>query len=315
MDSERFILFPVKHQNAWDLYKQGVDAFWTKEEIDFSEDASDFKHKLDEDEQQFIKNILMFFAASDGVIAENVAAAFYLQTKIPEERLFYGVQIFIEGIHAEVYSRLVELLIDDPEELKLARYAINNVPIIQKKALWTKNWLENPDVAYEYKLVANAAAEGIGFCTSFAGIFWLQNKNEGNLMPGFIYSNEKISLDESLHCEGSCEFFKQRVGLDTDLDLCYKIIGEAVELEKEFARYLLPGPLVGINSDLMEQYAEHVGNVILTRLGLDSRYDVENPFPFMEKIGIAGKSNFHERKVAEYKMTVENQEFLLLDDF
>lgn len=294
VSNNRFVLFPIKYPEVWNMYKKAEQSFWTAEEIDLSKDIVDW-NKLTSSEQFFIKHILAFFASSDGIVGENLVKRFYSDIQIPEARLFYGFQLMIEGIHAEVYSRLIETYISDETERNTLFNAINDVDCVKRKAEWALKWIDSNE-SFAERLVAFAAVEGIFFSGSFAAIFWLKKRS---LMPGMSFSNELISRDEGMHCEFACLMYsyienKPRNVLD--------IILSAVEIEKEFMCSALPVSLIGMNIQHMSQYIEFVADRLLTSLNQAKHFNTPNPFEFMEMISMEGKTNFFERKVGEYRI-------------
>lgn len=290
----RFVLFPIKYPTIWKAYKDAEASFWTAEEVDLAADMTDWK-KLSDNERYFISHVLAFFAASDGIVGENLAMRFYNDVTIPEARLFYGFQLMIEGIHSEVYSLLIDTYIANPQEKTRLLEAINTIPIIQKKAQWALKWINSPD-SFEERLVAFAAVEGIFFSSSFASIYWLKKRG---LMPGLAFSNELIARDEGAHAEFACLLY----GLsDKKLDPAKvkEIIKEAVAIECEFVSESLPVSLIGMNVELMQQYIKFVADRLLQSLGCVKEYNVENPFAFIENLSLKGKSNFFEKRVGDY---------------
>ncbi len=312
-NKDRFVLLPIKYPEIWKMYKKHEASFWTAEEIDLSPDLKDWE-RLTNDERHFIKHVLAFFAASDGIVNENLAVNFMKEVQLPEARCFYGFQIMIENIHSETYSLLIDTYIKDPIEKNRLFHAIDSVPCVQKKAQWALKWIN--DGSFAERLVAFAAVEGIFFSGSFCSIFWLKKRG---LMPGLSFSNELISRDEGLHCDFACLLYSM---LETKLsqERIHAIIRDAVENEHEFVTDALPVSLIGMNSKLMCQYIEFVADRLLVALGYDKIYNATNPFDFMETISLQGKTNFFEKRVAEYQKagvmnTKEQQEFKLDEDF
>ncbi len=293
--NERFVIFPIKHKAIWEMYKQAEASFWTAEEIDLHQDMNDWENKLTKDERHFIKHVLAFFAASDGIVNENLAINFLNEVQYPEARCFYGFQIAIENIHAETYSLLIDTYIKDNKEKDFLFNAIETLPCVTKKADWAMRWIENGNFAQ--RLVAFAAVEGIFFSGSFCSIFWLKKRG---LMPGLAFSNELISRDEGLHCDFACLLYNQLVN-KLDPKEVTAIITEAVEYEKEFVVDAIPVALIGMNSKLMCQYIEFVADRLLGELGCPKVYNATNPFDFMEMISLQGKTNFFEKRVSEYQ--------------
>ncbi|KAJ3030929.1 UNVERIFIED_CONTAM: Ribonucleotide-diphosphate reductase (RNR), small subunit [Siphonaria sp. JEL0065] len=313
-NSKRFVLFPIKYQEVWQMYKKAEASFWTVEEVDLSKDAGDWD-KLSGDEKMFVSHVLAFFAASDGIVNENLVERFSNDVQIPEARCFYGFQIMIENIHSEMYSLLIDTYIKDPQEREHLFDAIDTIPCIRKKADWALKWISDKTSSFAERLVAFAVVEGIFFSGSFASIFWLKKRG---LMPGLTFSNELISRDEGLHTDFACLLFSLLKNKPTS-ETVYKIVSEAVELEQEFLIDALPVKLIGMNSDLMSQYIEFVADRLLVSLGCPKLYNVENPFDFMDLISLQGKTNFFEKKVGEYQkagvMSKGNNEFTLDSDF
>ena len=312
-NKERFVLLPIKYPEIWKMYKSHEASFWTAEEIDLSPDLKDWE-RITSDEQHFIKHVLAFFAASDGIVNENLAVNFMKEVQLPEARCFYGFQIMIENIHSETYSLLIDTYIKDPVEKKRLFNAIETVPCVQKKAQWALQWINNGSFAE--RLVAFAAVEGIFFSGSFCSIFWLKKRG---LMPGLSFSNELISRDEGLHCDFACLLYGM---LEEKLsqERVYAIIRDAVENEHDFVTDALPVSLIGMNAKLMCQYIEFVADRLLVALGYPKIYNATNPFDFMETISLQGKTNFFEKRVSEYQKagvmnTKEQQEFNLDADF
>ena len=318
ISKKRYVLYPIEHTSVWEYYKKAVASFWTAEEIDLTKDK-DHWVKLTKDEQEFIKHTLAFFAASDGIVNENLALRFMNEIDIAEVKCFYGFQIAMENIHSETYSLLIDTYIDDPVEKDRLLNAIETIPIIQKKANWCFKWINDIDSEFIYRLVAFACVEGIFFSSSFCSIYWLKKKG---LMPGLTFINELISRDESLHTEFAIllfHHFKNENNFDNNKII--QMVTEAVELEKEFATYSLEKNLIGMNSGLMGQYIEYVGDRLLIQLGFDKKWNVANPFDFMELISISSKTNFFESRVSQYSKAgvstgmTSKQSFEVLDDF
>jgi len=292
----RFVLFPIEHHDLWKLYKQQEACFWTAEEIDLSQDISDWENKLNNDEQHFVKHVLAFFAASDGIVNENIATNFVNSVQYTEAKFFYGFQIMMENIHSETYSLLIDTYIKDKEEQNKLFNAIETVPAIQKKAKWAMNYIDNG--TFVERLIAFAAVEGIFFSGSFCSLFWLKKRG---LMPGLTFSNELISRDEGMHCDYACHLYNNHIENKLSEKKIKDIICGALEIEKEFILEALPVRLIGMNSDLMSQYLEFVTDRLLVALGCSKVYNTTNPFDFMENIAIQGKTNFFEKRVAEYQ--------------
>lgn len=292
----RFVLFPIEHHDIWKLYKQQEACFWTAEEIDLVQDISDWENKLNNDEKHFIKNVLAFFAASDGIVNENLAMNFVNEVQYTEAKFFYGFQIMMENIHSETYSLLIDTYIKDKTEQNHLFNAIETVPAIKKKAEWAIKWINSE--SFVERLVAFAAVEGIFFSGSFCSIFWLKKRG---LMPGLTFSNELISRDEGMHCDFACHLYNNHILNKLTGERIKEIICGALEIEKEFILEALPVSLIGMNSKLMLQYLEFVADRLLISLGVSKVYNTTNPFDFMENIAIQGKTNFFEKRVAEYQ--------------
>jgi ribonucleoside-diphosphate reductase beta chain len=292
----RFVLFPIEHHDIWKLYKQQEACFWTAEEIDLVQDIYDWENKLNHDEKHFIKNVLAFFAASDGIVNENLAMNFVNEVQYTEAKMFYGFQIMMENIHSETYSLLIDTYIKDKEEQNRLFNAIETIPAIKKKAEWAIKWI-NSDSFVE-RLIAFAAVEGIFFSGSFCSIFWLKKRG---LMPGLTFSNELISRDEGMHCDFACHLHNNHITKKLSEKKIKEIICGALEIEKEFILESLPVRLIGMNSDLMSQYLEFVADRLLVSLNCSKVYNSENPFDFMQNIALQGKTNFFEKRVAEYQ--------------
>jgi ribonucleoside-diphosphate reductase beta chain len=313
-NKDRFVLFPIKHKDIWQMYKQAEASFWTAEEIDLTADLADWENRLTADEKHFIKHVLAFFAASDGIVNENLAVNFMNEVQYPEARCFYGFQIMMENIHSEAYSLLIDTYIQDSAEKNYLFNAIETVPCVTKKADWALRWIDQGSFAE--RLVAFAAVEGIFFSGSFCSIFWLKKRG---LMPGLSFSNELISRDEGLHCDFACLLYTQLKNKLEPREV-QEIISKAVEIEREFVCDALPVRLIGMNSDMMCQYIEFVADRLLVALGVPKLFHVTNPFDFMDLISIPGKTNFFERRVSEYQKsgvmgTKEDATFTLVEDF
>ena len=298
----RFVLFPIEHHDLWKLYKQQEACFWTAEEIDLAQDITDWENKLNADEQHFVKHVLAFFAASDGIVNENIAMNFVNAVQYTEAKFFYGFQIMMENIHSETYSLLIDTYIKDKEEQNRLFNAVETVPAIQKKAKWAMNYIENG--TFVERLIAFAAVEGIFFSGSFCSIFWLKKRG---LMPGLTFSNELISRDEGMHRDYACHLYNHHIENKLSQERIKEIICGALEIEKEFILEALPVRLIGMNSDLMSQYLEFVTDRLLVSLGVPKVYNSENPFDFMQNIALQGKTNFFEKRVAEYQKAGVNK--------
>src|SRR6185436_8208566 len=298
-NKERFVLLPIKYPKIWEMYKKSEQSFWTAEEVDLHADLKDWE-KLSNDERHFVKHVLAFFAASDGIVNENLAVNFMREVQVPEARCFYGFQIMMENIHSEMYSLLIDTYIKDPNDRRYLFNAIETVPCVKKKAEWALRWINNGSFAE--RLVAFAAVEGIFFSGSFCSIFWLKKRG---LMPGLSTSNEFISRDEGMHCDFACLLYGM---LDNKLtqERVYEIIRDAVVNEHEFVTDALPVSLIGMNAKLMCQYIEFVADRLLMSLGYPKIYNSPNPFDFMEMISLQGKTNFFEKRVSEYKKSGVN---------
>lgn len=294
-NKNRFVLFPIQHDDIWQMYKQEEASFWTAEEIDLSQDMNDWE-KLNDGERHFISHVLAFFAASDGIVNENLAQNFLEEVQYPEAKCFYGFQIMMENIHAETYSLLIDTYIKDPKEKHKLFNALETVPCVGKKADWALRWIGNGNFAE--RIIAFAAVEGIFFSGSFCSIFWLKKRG---LMPGLSFSNELISRDEGLHCDFACLLYVKYIVNKLPEAQVVGIIRNAVEIEQEFIIDALPVALIGMNSKLMGQYIEFVADRLLVALGCSKIYNVTNPFDFMEMISLQGKTNFFEKRVAEYQ--------------
>ena len=313
-NNNRFVLFPIEHDDIWSFYKKSEASFWTAEEIDLEPDLIDWENKLNADEQHFIKHVLAFFAASDGIVNENLAENFLSEVQYTEAKFFYGFQVAIENIHSETYSLLIDTYIKDKAEKDYLFNAIENLPPVKKKADWAMRWID--EGSFAERLVAFAAVEGIFFSGSFCSIFWLKKRG---LMPGLSFANELISRDEGLHCDFACLLYNNHLVEKLDKEKVKGIIADAVEIEKEFILESLPVKLIGMNSDLMSQYIEFVADRLLLELGNEKIFNVSNPFDFMDMIGLQGKTNFFEKRVGEYqKAGVTNNDsktFSLDEDF
>jgi ribonucleotide reductase beta subunit family protein with ferritin-like domain len=309
----RFVLFPIQYPEIWKFYKKAVASFWTTEEIDLTTDINDWK-KMTADERFFISNVLAFFAASDGIVNENLATRFMADVQSAEARCFYGFQIAMENIHSETYSLLIDTFISDTQEKTRLFQAIDTIPCVQQKARWALKWLDESR-SFAERLVAFAAVEGIFFSGSFCSIFWMKKRG---LMPGLCFSNELISRDEGLHTDFACLLFKYML-MKPSHKVVEEIIVDAVRCEQEFVTSSLPVSLIGMNAKMMCEYIEFVADRLLVSLGNPKRYNTVNPFDWMEMISMQGKTNFFEKKVSEYQkagvMTGGTKEFVLSDDF
>ena len=293
--NHRYTLFPIQYKGLFDLYKKALASFWTVEEIDLSKDMNDW-NKLKSNEQHFIKNILAFFAGSDGIVLENLGVRFMNDIKIPEAACFYGFQIAMENIHSEMYSLLIDTYIKDNSEKNKLFNAIDTIPSVGKKANWAIKWINDKDSSFAMRVIAFAVVEGIFFSGSFCSIFWLKKRG---LMPGLTSSNELISRDEGMHTDFAVAIYSLLEN-KLDFNIVKEIIEEAVTIEKEFINDSIPCKLIGMNSDLMAEYIEFVADRISVQLGYDKIYESKNPFDFMEMISLEGKTNFFEKRVMDY---------------
>jgi ribonucleoside-diphosphate reductase subunit M2 len=296
-------MFPIEHDDIWKMYKKQIDCFWRAEEIDLSKDLTDW-NRLEKDEQYFISMILAFFAASDGIVLENLATRFMGDVQVSEARAFYGFQIAIENVHSECYSLLIDTYIKDEENKERLFNAIDTFPCIKKKADWAKKWIADNRSSFATRLVAFACIEGIFFSGAFCSIFWLKKRG---LMPGLTFSNELISRDEALHTEFAILLYT-KLQKKINKSRIYEIIREAVEIETEFICDALPCRIIGMNSDLMTQYIQFVADRLCLQLGYDKIYGTANPFPFMELISLESKTNFFEKRVADYALATKDKD-------
>jgi ribonucleoside-diphosphate reductase beta chain len=294
-NKDRFVLFPIRHHDIWKFYKQAEASFWTAEEIDLSHDLTDWAN-LNDGERHFITHVLAFFAASDGIVNENLAEHFVSEVQYTEAKFFYGFQIAIENIHSETYSLLIDTYVKDPKEKDRLLHAIETLPCVKKKADWALRWIDQGN--FPERLIAFAAVEGIFFSGSFCSIFWLKKRG---LMPGLSFSNELISRDEGLHCDFACHLYTKHVVNKLPVDTVISIIKDAVEIEQEFVTDAIPVNLIGMNAQLMRQYIEFVADRLLFELVGRKIYNVSNPFDFMDMISLRGKTNFFEKRVGEYQ--------------
>ncbi|KAL2048247.1 hypothetical protein N7G274_000158 [Stereocaulon virgatum] len=293
----RFVLFPIKYHEVWQMYKKAEASFWTAEEIDLSKDLNDWNNRLNDDERYFVSHVLAFFAASDGIVNENLVERFSGEVQIPEARCFYGFQIMMENIHSETYSLLIDTYIKEQKQRTYLFDAIDTIPCIRKKADWALKWIADKNSTFAQRLVAFAAVEGIFFSGSFASIFWLKKRG---LMPGLTFSNELISRDEGMHTDFACLLFSH-LNNRPSKQAVQDVITEAVTIEQEFLTEALPCALLGMNAALMKQYIEFVADRLLLTLGNEKYYKATNPFDFMESISLAGKTNFFEKRVGDYQ--------------
>jgi len=312
-DDNRFVMFPIKYQDIWEMYKKQVDCFWRAEEIDLTKDLGNWE-SLNADERFFISMILAFFAASDGIVLENLASRFMNEVQVSEARAFYGFQIAMENIHSQTYSLLIETYIKDNEEKHKLFNAIENFPCIKKKSDWAQKWIRDNRSSFATRLIAFACVEGIFFSGAFCSIYWLKKRG---LMPGLTFSNELISRDEALHCEFAVLLYSKLMK-KVDKSRVYEIIKEAVEIETEFICDALPCRLIGMNSELMTQYIQFMADRLCVQLGYKKIYNASNPFDFMELISLEGKTNFFERRNDSYALsnkTITEDTFNLSEDF
>ncbi|GAA4066819.1 ribonucleotide-diphosphate reductase subunit beta [Flavobacterium cheonanense] len=295
-NKDRFVIFPIKHQDIWEWYKKQEACIWTAEEIDLHTDLNDWNNKLNADEKYFIKHILAFFAASDGIVNENLAENFVSEVQYPEAKFFYGFQIMMENIHSETYSLLIDTYVKDEAEKHELFHAIETFPAIKDKAEWALKWIESDSFAE--RLIAFAAVEGIFFSGSFCSIFWLKKRG---LMPGLTFSNELISRDEGMHCDFAVHLHNHHLVNKVPKARITEILTDALNIERKFITESLPVSLIGMNATLMTQYLEFVTDRLLVELGCDRVYNSSNPFDFMDMISLQGKTNFFEKRVAEYQ--------------
>jgi len=311
--SSRFVLFPIKYHDIYEEYKKAEGSFWTSNEIDLSKDLTDWEN-LNDKERNFIKNVIGFFAGSDGIIMENLAVRFMNEIEIPEVRAFYSYQIFNENVHSETYSLLIDTYIKDNEEKIKIFNSIENMPCVGKKAKWAYKWIENKEVNFATRLIAFAIVEGVFFSGSFCAIYWLKKRG---LMPGLTFSNELISKDEGTHCYFACLLYSY-IKNKLKPEIIYDIIKEAVEIEKEFITESIPCALIGMNAEMMKTYIEFVSDRLLVQLGYEKIWNSSNPFDFMELISLRPKANFFELRVGEYaksNISENNDNFEINNDF
>jgi ribonucleoside-diphosphate reductase beta chain len=295
-NKNRFVIFPIQHHDIWEWYKKMEASFWTAEEIDLSQDLNDWNNKLSDDERYFVKHILAFFAASDGIVNENLAENFVNEVQYSEAKFFYGFQIMMENIHSETYSLLIDTYVKDENEKSDLFNALEVFPAIKKKADWALQWIDSDSFAE--RLIAFAAVEGIFFSGAFCSIYWLKKRG---LMPGLTFSNELISRDEGVHCDFAVHLHNHHLINKVPKERIRTIIVDALNIEREFITESLPVSLIGMNAVLMTQYLEFVADRLLVELGCDREYNTSNPFDFMDMISLQGKTNFFEKKVAEYQ--------------
>jgi ribonucleoside-diphosphate reductase beta chain len=309
LNPNRFVIFPIEHNDIWEYYKQHQAAFWTAEEVDLTNDIRDWE-KLTEKEQYFIKNILSFFAASDGIVNENLAENFYREVQYPEAKFFYGFQLAMENIHSLMYSLLIDTYINNPKEKDECFNAIDRLPAVQKKAKWALEWIEK--ASFAERLVAFAAVEGIFFSGSFCSIFWMKSRG---IMQGLCNANSLIFKDENLHCDFAIHLLNNHLEEKPSEQRIKEILLSALEIEKEFITESLPVSLIGMNSNLMKQYLEFVVDGLLVKMGCSKEFNVEQPFKFMEQIAIETKGNFFESRTMEYQKAKLNESISFTDDF
>jgi len=303
-NKNRFVIFPIKYPEIWKFYKKHVASFWTAEEIDLSHDLKDWQ-KLTDNERHFLSHVLAFFAASDGIVNENLCLRFSNEVQIPEARCFYGFQIAMENIHSETYSLLIDTYVKDPQEKQKLFNAVETIACVRKKADWAMKWINSND-SFAQRLIAFAAVEGIFFSGSFCAIFWMKKRG---LLPGLCFSNELISRDEGMHCEFATLLYRtMRSRLPNSV--IQQIVTEAVSIEKEFISEALPVALIGMNSQLMIQYIQFVSDRLLISLGVEKVYNSTNPFDFMDLISMPGKTNFFEKRVGEYQKSMNERVFV-----
>jgi len=311
----RFVLFPIKFPDIWEHYQKHLAVFWTTDELTLTDDKVDWNQKLNDNERHFIKNILAFFAASDGIVMENLASRFSNEIQIPEARFFYSYQTFIEAIHSHTYSLLIDTYIENTEEKNKLFSAIDTIPSVKKKAQWALKWIDDKNSSFSTRLVAFAVVEGIFFSGSFCAIYWLKKRG---LMHGLTFSNELISRDEGLHTDFACLLYTYIKHKRSENEI-YDMFEEAVNIEKEFINESIPCALIGMNANMMAEYIEFVADRLLLQLGYNKKWNAKNPFDFMELISLSGKTNFFERRVAEYKKNIglkdDDKDLKELDDF
>ena len=305
----RFVIFPIEHNDIWEFYKQHQAAFWTAEEVDLTNDIRDWNN-LTENEQYFVKNILSFFAASDGIVNENLAENFLKEVQYPEAKFFYGFQLMMENIHSLMYSLLIDTYISNEKEKQLCFTALDNLPAVQKKAKWALDWIEN--ASFQERLVAFAAVEGIFFSGSFCSIFWLTSRG---MMQGLCNANSLMFKDENLHCDFAIHLVNNHLETKPSEKRIKEILLSALEIEKEFITESLPVSLIGMNSNLMKQYLEFVTDGLLVKFGCKKEFNVEQPFKFMEQIAVETKGNFFESRTMEYQKAKLNEELSFDSDF
>ena len=293
--TDRFVIYPIQHKDMWDMYKKAEACFWTAEELDLTDDLKHWD-QLTDDERHFLTHVLAFFAASDGIVNENLAMNFMSEVQMAEARCFYGFQIAIENIHSEVYSLLIDTYVRDAAQKQKALQAVETIPCVQRKAEWSMKWMNRNTATFGERLVAFAVVEGLFFSGSFCAIFWMKKRG---LMPGLCTSNELISRDEGMHCDFACLLFK-KLDHPPSAERVLEIVKDAVSIETDFVTDALPVSLIGMNATLMSQYVQFCADRLLEALGLDKHYHVSNPFDWMTLISLQGKTNFFEKRVSEY---------------
>lgn len=296
-ENSRYVIYPIRHDDIWKHYKRSEASFWVAEEVDLSKDLDDWV-KLNDDERHYIKYVLAFFAASDGIVNVKLASRFLNEVQALEARYFYSLQMMIENVHSEMYSMLIDTYITDTDEKKRLFNAVNSMASIGEKAEWSKRWIEDRDSPFAHRLIAFAVVEGIFFSGSFASIFWLKRRG---IMPGLTFSNELISRDEGMHCRFACMLVKDYLVRKPKTETVHAIVREAVDIERRFLSEELPVQLIGFNSDMMATYIEHVADTLLDNLGYPSIYGVYHPLDYMDTIAMEGKTNFFEHQFSEYK--------------
>jgi ribonucleoside-diphosphate reductase beta chain len=308
--NKRYVLFPIQHQDIYDLYKESQASFWTEDEIDLNGDIDDWNNKLNDNERYFLKNILAYFSASDGIVNENIAENFVREVQYVEAKMYYGFQIMMENIHSSTYSLLIDTYVKDPTEQHELFNALEYNPAIAKKADWALRWIESDN--FVERLIAFAVVEGMFFSGSFCSIFWLKKRG---LMNGLTFANDLINRDEASHCSFACHLYRNHVTNKLTYDRVKEILIDALEIEKEFITESLSVSLIGMNATLMKQYLEYVADGLLVELGFPKHFNTINPFDFMETIALSGKTNFFEKRVAEYsKASVLNSKNKENDD-
>jgi ribonucleoside-diphosphate reductase beta chain len=308
-NKDRFVIFPIEHNDIWEYYTQHQAAFWTAEEVDLTEDIRDWEN-LTDNEKYFIKNVLSFFAASDGIVNENLAENFLKEVQYPEAKFFYGFQLMMENIHSLMYSLLIDTYISNSAEKDECFHAIDTLPAVQKKANWALDWIKNS--TFEERLIAFAAVEGIFFSGSFCSIFWLKSRG---VMPGLCAANSLIFKDENLHCDFAIHLLNNHIENKPSEKRIKEILLSALDIEKEFITESLPVSLIGMNHNLMKQYLEFVTDGLLVKFGCKKQFNVEQPFKFMEQIAIETKGNFFEGRTLEYQKAKLNETLSFTDDF